>query len=207
MDGDLKMKHHQTGVGLIELMVTVVIGMIIMSGLVAIATATFGANATQMRTAQLNYELRNVADTIARDLRRAAYNGTQAAPGNATVGAVTVGAGGNSVSFPYRENDADGAQRTYTYALANQNGAGVVTVQIDAGAAQSLTDSQRVNVTNFLVETVDTYQAGDCGGFLINSRIYRITVRGNLRQDANTVRRVVEEVRPRNQQVAAAPAC
>lgn len=201
------MKFRQQGVGLIELMVTIVIGMVIMSGLVAIATATFGANATQMRSAQLNYELRNVADTIARDLRRAAYNGTQAAPANESVGVVTVGAGGNSITFPYLENDGDGAQRSYTYALGNVGGAGVVTLQIDAGAAQPLTDNQRVNITNFLVETVDTYQAGDCGGFFVNSRVYRITVRGTLRQDANTVRRVVEEVRPRNQQITQAPAC
>lgn len=201
------MKIKQQGVGLIELMVTLVIGMIIMSALVAIASATFGANTAQMRAAQLNYELRNVSDTIARDLRRAVYNGTQAAPGNVTVGAVTLGAGGSSISFAYRERDADAVQNTYTYALSNQNGAGVVTLQINAGAAQPLTDSQQINITNFLVEEVNPFQAGGCGGFLVNSRIYRLTVRGTLRQDTNTVRRVVEEIRPRNQQVAAAPAC
>ncbi len=201
------MKHHQKGFGLIELMVTILIGMIIMSGLVAIATATFGANTNQMRTAQLNFELRSVVDTLARDLRRAAYNGTQNNPLNTTQSAITPSPTGDSITFSYRENDADAALRTFTYSLGNDNGVGFISLQIDGGAAQRLTDSSRTNISTFTVQPTSTFSVESCDEFRITSPMYLVTVAGNLRQDANTVRRVAEEVRPRNQQVNTAAAC
>lgn len=201
------MLSKQKGLGLVELMVSILIGMIIMSGLVAIASATFGANAAQMRMAQLNFELRSVVDTLSRDLRRASYAGTQGAPATTTQGAITLANAGGSVAFTYRENDADAALRTYTYSLQTTNGVGTVNLQIDAGGAQSLTDTGVVNVSTFLVENIDTINVESCGEFSVTSPVYRITVVGNLQADANAVRRVVEIVRPRNNQVAVAAAC
>lgn len=202
------MLHKQSGLGLVELMVSILIGMIIMAGLIAIASATFGANISQMRMAQLNHELRKVVDTVARDLRRASYAGTQGNPANITQGAITITNAGATIAFTYRENDADAALRTFTYSLQNAGGVGSVNLQIDAAGAQPLTDTGAVNVTTFLIENINSFTLPPpptCDEFQITAPVYRITVVGNLQRDANAVRRVVEEVRPRNQQVAACP--
>lgn len=69
----MKLKK-QRGVGLIEMMVSLVIGMIVIAGALTMATSTMGANANQMQMSRLNNELRMAMGRITQDMRRSGYN-------------------------------------------------------------------------------------------------------------------------------------
>lgn len=61
------------GFGLIELMVSIVIGLIVMTGIISLVVATLRANTENLEMTRLNQEMRSVMQLVTRDLRRGGY--------------------------------------------------------------------------------------------------------------------------------------
>jgi type IV pilus assembly protein PilW len=72
-------KPRQRGVSLIELMIGILVGMIVVGATIAIYVSTLRGGKNTLRTARLNQELRATMDVMVRDLRRAGFNGWNAA--------------------------------------------------------------------------------------------------------------------------------
>jgi type II secretory pathway component PulJ len=67
----IRIKSHQSGLTLIELMVAITLGIFVLSGLVYIISSSIKTNTETLRSTQLNQELRGTLHLIIRDLRRA----------------------------------------------------------------------------------------------------------------------------------------
>jgi type IV pilus assembly protein PilW len=111
----------QRGISLIELMVGLTVGLMVTAG----AISLFATNVSQSRrvvaNARLEQDLRNIADLITRDLRRAGYWG------NAIKGTVAVGAGAATTANPYvsvspSSSDTDG-QIIYSFSRGTEDDA------------------------------------------------------------------------------------
>ncbi|MEJ6000289.1 PilW family protein [Paucibacter soli] len=85
----------ERGISLVELMIGLAVGLMVTAG----AISLFATNVSQSRrvvaNARVEQDLRNIADLITRDLRRAGYWG------NAIKGTLAVGAGAAAASNPY----------------------------------------------------------------------------------------------------------
>lgn len=68
-------RNSQSGIGLIELMIAMVVGFIIVGGALFLATSSMKASRDNIRMSFLNQELRNVLNLMTRDLKRASYWG------------------------------------------------------------------------------------------------------------------------------------
>lgn len=66
-------KARQTGVSLIELMVGITVGLIILAGVVTVVSKTTFSGLQNVRSVQLDQQLRGAMDFIQRDLQRAGY--------------------------------------------------------------------------------------------------------------------------------------
>lgn len=226
----MPMTHHrQQGMSLIELMVSIVIGMIIMAGVLGLSIATFGANATQIRTAQLQYELRKVVDDFARDLRRAGYRPLPAdftSPLgmnlNSQTGPATIEPIDNMTVRYDIDDGADADEYTsfgYRRIVDQKTGVGRVEVAIDGKGWASLTNPQVVDISEFSVmrgvlkdgvgdPEVDSSYAYACDADRTNEilgNVYSVRVTGELVNDGSITRTVVETIRPRNLLVTDCP--
>lgn len=68
-------RNSQSGFGLVELMIAMVVGFIIVGGALFLATSSMKASRDNIRVSFLNQELRNVLNLMTRDLKRASYWG------------------------------------------------------------------------------------------------------------------------------------
>lgn len=71
-----RMSHK--GFGLIELMVSIVIGLIVVGGVTALVVSVLRANNENMAMTRLTQELRGAAELVTRDVRRAGFTATAA---------------------------------------------------------------------------------------------------------------------------------
>lgn len=69
------MVKRQRGATLVELMIALAIGMVSVLGVASLVGMGIGVNTKLLTNSRLNEELKNVVGLIARDLRRAGYNG------------------------------------------------------------------------------------------------------------------------------------
>ena len=87
-------KFKQSGLSMIELMISIAIGLIVVSGVIGMFVSTVTSNANNLKMTRLNQDLRAVMDIVTRDIRRAGYWG------GVTTGAVTaLGVPGNINPF------------------------------------------------------------------------------------------------------------
>ena len=63
----------QRGLSLIELMITISLGLVLMAGLASVFSATLGTNSNSLRLSQLHEEATAVMDLLVGDVRRAGY--------------------------------------------------------------------------------------------------------------------------------------
>jgi Tfp pilus assembly protein PilW len=70
----MRTTRNQSGFSLIELMVSLVAGMIVVGAVLAFALSSIRSNSEYVRSTRLTQELRTVLDTAAEDLRRAGYD-------------------------------------------------------------------------------------------------------------------------------------
>lgn len=148
------------GISLIELMVGLAVGLMVTAG----AVSLFATNVVQSRrvvaNARLEQDLRNIADLITRDLRRAGYWG------NAINGTLAVGAGAAAASNPYAtvspassptdgqivysfsrgaEDDAKGDTETFGFRRNSEDG--TVEMQTGKDSWKKLNDPNYTTIT------------------------------------------------------------
>ncbi|GAA5194011.1 PilW family protein [Ferrimonas gelatinilytica] len=71
----MKARKPQRGFTLVELMVSVTLGLLILSAMLAFFSSNLRANSTTLELSRLNQELQTVMNMMARDIRRAGYRG------------------------------------------------------------------------------------------------------------------------------------
>lgn len=203
---------RQRGVGLVELMISLVIGMIVIAGALSMVSSTFGANASQMKMSRLNNELRMAMSSITRDMRRSGHNNWSIAqleagvytPSPQPTSVVTATSGSESVVMHYDEN-ADGlypaTEPTETYSFRFNNN----TIEAKIGTATSgswsaIVDPSVIKITAFTITDLsqDLSTATPPGAFAVTLPMYSISITGSLVKDPTVVRTIQETVRLRN---------
>lgn len=199
---------RQRGVGLIELMISLVIGMIVIAGALTMTSSTFSANASQMKMSRLNNELRMAMTNITRDMRRSGYHNWTIAQLTAGVYSgnppfaptVVVTSGSESVTVSYDEN-ADSlfvaADETFGFRLQNNT---IETRIGTTGTWSSILDSSVIQIDSFTItnlsQNIPTSTTG--GTSNISVPMYSISITGHLINDTTVVRTIQETVRLRN---------
>ena len=196
-------KTRQSGLGLVELMIALVLGMLVVAASLALYANSFGANASALRIARLNNELRNVMTTLTRDLRRAGYHSSMAGGGTNPFAGVVLNATGPQIDFAYDLNSngiIDTNERFgYRYDAANKS----IQVTVNSGTSwENLTDPTRVQITGFSIQDVSpsTVTMGTTTLVNVNVRSFVITLTGTITAGGLTYTRVLQEhVRVRNE--------
>lgn len=70
----MRMSNKQNGFGLIELLISILIGLIVVAGISSLVVATLRANTENLQMTRLTQEMRSVMQLVTRDLRRAGYD-------------------------------------------------------------------------------------------------------------------------------------
>ncbi|VAW85225.1 hypothetical protein MNBD_GAMMA18-915 [hydrothermal vent metagenome] len=68
-----KFIKNQRGFTLVELMISMLLGLIVIGGVITVFTNTVAANSSTIQTTRLNQEMRSIMEMIGSDLRRAGY--------------------------------------------------------------------------------------------------------------------------------------
>lgn len=63
----------QAGVGLVELLMGILVGLVLLGGVISVYVATSKANADNLKLARLNQEMRAIMGIMTREIRRAGY--------------------------------------------------------------------------------------------------------------------------------------
>jgi len=106
-------KIKQTGIGLIELMIAILIGLLLMAGAISALVTTIGSNADNIRMIRLEQDLRAVMSLVTRELQLA--GSWRGAVNNVLVNAPLLDnnypsvpvVNGNCITFAYGTDDDD----------------------------------------------------------------------------------------------------
>lgn len=126
----------QRGLGLVELMVGITIGLIVAAGASMVAVNQITEHRRLMLETQIQQDLRAAADLLQQDMRRAGFRGDAGyavwAPASGVGTALEVPAMAASAS-PYTvlEETDDDKERTLEYRYARKNGSGSFTLSTD----------------------------------------------------------------------------
>jgi prepilin peptidase dependent protein B len=218
-------RDNQGGFSLVELMVGVVVGLIIVSGVIAVYLTTTQGSSFTLRSIRLNQDMRAVMEIMVSDIRRSGY----------WAGAATGNPADNTFADIAISND--GGQIRYTYDTAGDTlgvrlNNGVVEMR-SSGSWQVFTDPNAVEVTELQFSTkgsqclntvrglpweivdpddmtkpgcdptVTGYDEDEVfsGDTLIELRQITITFAGRHAHDAALTKRLVETVKVRNNRV------
>lgn len=197
-------RRSQQGLSLIELMITIVIGLIIIGATMGVYIGILGANSTQIKVSHVNNELRTAMTFITRDLRRAGYfkwSVAQLVAGNF----LTTQKGGQSdVSY-------DGTNTTFAIDY-DLNSAGTYNSTSDSfgfrrsgNAIQGRVGTSWGNITDPNVVNVSALTVTDLspGAITINGRTtaikaYRVTITAQHKADTSITRTLEEIIQVRN---------
>lgn len=219
--GAARARRAQRGISLTELLIGITVGLIVLSGSLALFSGHLRSNTVLLTTTRLNNELRGTLDVIARDVRRASFWGDAQHgvwyPGTTAVlispfSAVDTDTAGE-ITYRYDVN-ADGVlDDDETFRISHNAGDGTVELlQLNSGggviSTTPLTDPDLTNITaltfamNDRTATFSCLKAG-AGPVaptppLIHVREVTVTLTGALRSDAAVTRTVAEAVRIRN---------
>lgn len=196
------------GFSLVEMMITLALGMIIMGAALGTYLGSLGANNSQMRMARLNGDLRIALTQITRDLRRAGYHHwslAQLTSGDFMVNpqaAPTITA--TSADIRYDEN-SDGVADTdedYGFRWVDSDGDGnndTLQTRIGAGAWSNLTDPQVIRITSFAIVDNSPSAVNPAGAeAAVTIPVYSVSITGQLVADSSVQRSIRETVRVRN---------
>lgn len=213
----MRLRRASLGLSIIELMVSIVVGLIVVSGVTTVLVNSLQANNEIVRASRLNQELRAVMDLMTRDLRRGGYRGNYAsfvgklAAGSTYSNTVVIAEGGTRVDFSY-DADGDGsfgAGEAFAYRLSS----GVVQM-LRNDAWVNLTDTSLTEVTELAFCFVpsdddECLTAPPAAGTVtvpgssvqVIVKELRISLTGRVRNDTAVVRTLRETVRVRNDEV------
>jgi Tfp pilus assembly protein PilW len=216
----------QRGLGLVELLISVAIGLFLLAGLTDFLGRSLTQSGRNFQDARLTQDLNTAMDLMMRDLRRAGYSGT--AQGVTTA----AGAAANAFTQVVAANDGGISLATagcalYSYDLpASQNGtleaaenlgfrlqggavqAGTGVTACNAGTWQPVTDSTLSTITALTFEYLDAagnvanpqqpFVAATGTTWAVCTRLIRITLTGQLVGNPNVSRTLTQSVRVRN---------
>lgn len=172
----------QTGVGLAELMIGITIGLIVLSGTIAIYVNTIKSSSSTLLSAKLNQDLSAIMSLMVSDIRRAGYWGTATSgsinnPFTVTISPATnlsILESNSCVMYTYDRN-ADGASAGEFYGFKHidsdsdgvndsihiLNGTGSTTDDCSTGTWSNTTDTKTM--------IVDTLSFSSTGSKCLNS--------------------------------------
>ena len=189
------MKKHQYGMTLIELMISIVIGIVVTLGALSLFLTHLKTNSTQLKAIRLNQELRSALTLMSRDIRRSGHYRDAAS----NIGAanpfsqLTITNSNRTINFSYDAED-DGTTETYGYRLDTTNG----TIQTCASTTTACTDWQ--DLTDGTLTSVSaltfTQTTTSVGGTSLVK--IAISLTGSLRSDSTFTRTLQETVTLRN---------
>jgi prepilin peptidase dependent protein B len=199
--------YNQQGISLLEILIAMVIGLIILSAALGMLVSMIKADSENVKTIQLNQELRGAMSLITRDIRRAganrnaAANATATPPSNPfsvsgstrlTIASNQQGDANSCIIYSY---DSDETSELYGFRLDSTD----KTVETrasgaacDASGWNDLTDNNLVNITGLSFLDTTVVQTG------INIRAITITLSGFLVRDNTVIRTITETVKLRN---------
>lgn len=204
-----QMKNKPKGFSLIELMISMAIGLIILAAVLTMFISMVGSNNDNLKSIRLNQDLRATMGLITRGLRRAGGNRNAAVDSATTpatnpfdtiqlftAGVEDVDADGDGVrsgSCVIFSFDADdGSNELYGYQFSTN----VVESRVGGTACgnnwDDVTDNSLITITN--LDFVNTRVIE--GGVTINQ--VTVTLSGELRRDATVSRTLVETIKVRN---------
>lgn len=165
--------NRQQGLGLVELMVGITVGLIVAAGASMVAVNQINEHRRLMLEVQVQQDLRTAADLLQQDMRRAGFRGLpqysvwQPASGVATSAEVpALAASANPYSGLLRTNDTSALTLTYSYARTSTNVSDVplnneyfgtkwdkanqvLKLQLGPGNWQPITDPESVRIIDF----------------------------------------------------------
>jgi type IV pilus assembly protein PilW len=218
-------RAHQRGLSIIELLIGAAVGMAVISGAALLTAKNLGGSRLVLAEARLNEDLRNAADLLTRDLRRAGYWGN-AISGTIAQGATSVTAknpysaasspaGQNTVSYGFSreasvDDDKQDAKETFGFRLQDY------AVQMDSGSGWTdVTDKTSIKVTRFSIaptettvslgqycSTVCALGSATCPRMRIHS--FAVLIEGTSVRDPDIKRSLRSTVRVRNDEVVGA---
>lgn len=213
-------KFKQAGLSMIELMISITIGLIVVSGVISMFVSTVTSNAENLKMTRLNQELRAVMDVMVQDIRRAGYRGdsttaTTPNPFTSTANgddltARTVNVANDCISFTYDSTALDsppvtvgsvdnadrfGYRRGLVGAVGviqSRNG-GAGATDCAAGTWDDLTDGDSVDITSLQFTVVSVPSPANPSGVTRNIRNVTITLTGQLRGSNPAINRTITE--------------
>lgn len=212
------------GLSIMELLIGIAVGMVVVSGAAMLFARNLAGSKLLLAESRLNEDLRNAADLLTRDLRRAGYWG------NAIKGTQAIGAGATTAANPYSSASAPSAQEVnYRFSqdinvaendtLDNNEKFGfrlhdkAIQMQDGNDNWSDITDKTSVEITSFTVTpTVTSISLGDaCPNVCLPGqpncptatvRSYAVVLHGVSVRDSNLQRTLRSTVRVRNDQVS-----
>ncbi|WP_258240033.1 hypothetical protein [Pseudidiomarina homiensis] len=200
--------ERQKGLSIVELMITITLGLLLMAVLTAVFSNTLGVNSRSLKLSQLHEEATTVMDLMVGELRRTGYRGDAAElvydPANASTAfnnTIVIsqfsGEEANScVLFSYDE-DADGTHDGSSENMGfrvreNQVQRRQASAGCDGGGWQNLTSSEMLLVND--LEFTLTEQMVD----LVNEQRVTVVMEVAMPSDPDITRTMTSEVVIRN---------
>jgi prepilin peptidase dependent protein B len=214
----------QRGIGLIELMIGVTVGLIVAAGASVMLVRQLAEHHRLMLEAQLQQDLRAVADLLLRELRRAGYwsmaqkgvwaDGATAPLSNVYTATVPAKAqDSNSVEYSYSRADAGNPEDNLLDPGREQFGfmleSGILKLRL-GNSWQPLTDKSTLTITGFNVRlnvqelALDDYCNSPCAAGSLSCppqlqlRRFDVTVTGRATTDPALLRRLTLSSKLRN---------
>lgn len=202
-------RRHQSGVGLVEFMIAITLGLVLVTGTISLYAGTVKSNADLVKTIRLEQELHAVMDLMLGDLRRAGSHGRPSLFATGAVNPFALGApdafageaADSCITFSY-DLDQNGALDTagdderFGYRLRNEavemRRAGLACTASGSPDWEAVTDPGHTRITA-LQFVVTTAQAGPMG-----VRTVQVTLAGEPVDDNSISRALVREVRVQN---------
>jgi prepilin peptidase dependent protein B len=212
------------GLSIMELLIGIAVGMIVISGAAMLFARNLSGSKLLLAESRLNEDLRNAADLLTRDLRRAGYWG------NAIKGTQAIGAGAITTANQYSDSTASAQQVDYRFSRevdVAENDAldpsseqfgfrlhdKAIQMQVGTDNWSDITDKTSVEITTFTVTpTVTSVSLGDaCPNACLPGqpncptatvRSYAVLLHGVSVRDSGLQRTLRSTVRVRNDQVS-----
>lgn len=199
---------RQKGLSLVELMITITLGLLLMAALTSVFSNTIGVNSRSLKLSQLHEEATAIMGLMISDIRRTGYRGDAARlvydPANAStafnntivISQQTGEAANSCILFSYDEDSDgihDGAPENFGFRLSgDQIQRRQASATCDDGGWQNATTTDML-IVNRLVFTL-TEQMID----LVNEQRVRIEMEVAMPSDTEITRTMTSEVVIRN---------
>jgi prepilin peptidase dependent protein B len=203
------MKTNQRGFNLIELMISIAVGLVVSAAVTTMFVSLTNSNVDYLKSIRLNHELRMALSMMARDIRRAGYNSNAVADLNsaynpfafslagATTLATALTLSGAALHFSYDEDADPSTIESFGFRLD----ADAVEACKASGSLctnwEDITDADLVEVQSL------TFNRDAKTDDNVTVEQLTVTIQGRLKADPTVSRTVSEVVKLRNDQLTA----